>query len=83
MHMIERVMGRTFGCDKEHHPLQIKNDLRTPIKVRREAAPQASSPRAARVRGQQEDKPPSPIWKIFSFLFGMCKSQHATDMKAQ
>jgi hypothetical protein len=24
MHMIERVTGRTFGYDKEHHPLRIK-----------------------------------------------------------
>jgi hypothetical protein len=68
--MIERVMGRTFGCDKEHHPLQIKNDLRTPIKVRREAAPQASSPRAARVRGQQEDKPRLLFGRFLAFFLG-------------
>jgi hypothetical protein len=24
MHLIERVIGRTFGHDKEHHPLRIK-----------------------------------------------------------
>jgi AraC-like DNA-binding protein len=29
------------------------------------------------------DKPTSPIQKIFSLLFGMCKSQHAVDVKAQ
>jgi AraC-like DNA-binding protein len=29
------------------------------------------------------DKPPSPIQKIFSLLFGMCKSQHTVDVKAQ
>jgi hypothetical protein len=39
MHMIERVMGHTFGYDKEHHPLQIKNDLRALIEDRRVAAP--------------------------------------------
>jgi hypothetical protein len=26
---------------------------------------------------------PSPIQKIISLLFGMCKSQHATNVKAQ
>jgi hypothetical protein len=31
----------------------------------------------------QGDKSPSPIWKIFRLLFGICKSQHATEVKAQ
>jgi hypothetical protein len=83
MLMIERVMGQTFGYDKEHHLLWIKNDLRAPVEERRAAAPHSSPPRAARGRGQQGDKPPSPIWKIFRLLFGMCKSQHATDVRAQ
>jgi hypothetical protein len=83
MHMIERVTTRTFFYEKEHHPLRIKNDLRAPVEDRRAAAPRSSPPRAARGRGQQGDKPPSPIWKILSFLFGMCKSQHAADVKAQ
>jgi hypothetical protein len=39
MHMIERVTARTFGCDKEHHPLRIKNDLWAPVEDRRAAAP--------------------------------------------
>jgi hypothetical protein len=39
MHMIERVTGQTFGCDKEHHPLRIKNDLRTPVEQSRAAVP--------------------------------------------
>jgi hypothetical protein len=51
MHMIERVSGHTFGCDKEHHPLRIKNDLRAPVEEKRAAAPHASPPRAARGRG--------------------------------
>jgi hypothetical protein len=63
MHMIERVMGRTFGYDKEHHPLQIKNDLRALIEVRRATAPRGSPPRAARRSWQQGNKPPSPIQK--------------------
>jgi hypothetical protein len=83
MHMIEGVSGRTFGCDKEHHPLMIKNDLRAPVEERRAVAPRASLPRAARGRGQQGDKPPSPIQKMFSLLFGMCKFQHAADVKDQ
>jgi hypothetical protein len=61
MHMIERVTGRTFGHDKKHHPLRIKNDLRAPVEERRVVAPRSSPPRAARGRGQQGDKPPSPI----------------------
>jgi hypothetical protein len=51
MHMIERVSDRTFGYDKEHHPLRIKNDLRAPVDDRRTATPRASPPRAAIGRG--------------------------------
>jgi hypothetical protein len=83
MHMVERVAACTFFYEKEHHPLQIKNDLRAPVDDRRVVAPRSSPPRAARGRGQQEDKPPSPIRKIFSLLFGMCKFQHTADVKAQ
>jgi hypothetical protein len=53
MHMIERESSRTFGCDKEHHPLKIKNDLRAPVEKRRAVAPQVSPPRVASGRGQQ------------------------------
>jgi hypothetical protein len=85
MHLIERVTARTFYCEKEHHPLRIKNDLKAPVEDRRAATGQrvSSPPRAARRSGQQGDKPPSPIQKIFSLLFGMCKSQHTVDVKAQ
>jgi hypothetical protein len=84
MHMIERVTAHTFGCDKEHHPLRVKNDIRVPMEDRRVAAPRVSSPpSAARGRGQHGDKPPSPIQKFFSLLFGICKSQQATEVKAQ
>jgi hypothetical protein len=83
MHMIERVTSQTFGYDKEHHPLRIKNDLRAPVEETRAAAPHSSPPRAARGRGQQGDKPPSPIPKNFSLLFGMCKLQHAADVTTQ
>jgi hypothetical protein len=83
MHMIERVTSQTFGYDKEHHPLRVKNDLRAPVEEMRVATPHSLPPRAARGRGQQGDKPPSPIQKIFSLLFGMCKSQHVTDVRAQ
>jgi hypothetical protein len=38
MHMFERVTGRTFEHDKEHHPLRIKNDLRAHVEDRRAAA---------------------------------------------
>jgi hypothetical protein len=84
IHLIERVMGRTFGYDKEHHPLRIKDDLKAPVEDGRAAAPQVSSPpRDARGRGKKGDKPPSPFQKIFSLIFGMCKSQHTADVKAQ
>jgi hypothetical protein len=63
MHMIERVTARTFFCEKEHHPLRIKNDLRAPVEDRRAAAPRSSPPRATRGEGQQGDKLPSPIQK--------------------
>jgi hypothetical protein len=46
-------------------------------------APHSSPPRTARGRGQQGDKPPSTNQKIFSLLFGMCESQHTTDVRAQ
>jgi hypothetical protein len=83
MHMIERVTARTFFYEKEHHHLRIKNDLRALVEDTRAATPYSSPPRAARGRRQQGDKPPSPIWKIFSLLFGMCKSQYTTEVKAQ
>jgi hypothetical protein len=83
MHMIERVTTRILFYEKEHHPLWIKNDLRAVVKDLRAAAPHSSPPRAARGRGQPRDKPPSSIRKIFSLLFGMCKSQHAVNVKAQ
>jgi hypothetical protein len=81
MHMIERVTARTFYCEKEHLPLRIKNDLKASVEDRRAAAgqPVSSPPRAARRSGQQGNKPPSPIQKIFSFLIGVCKSQHTSE----
>jgi hypothetical protein len=63
--------------------LQIKNDLRAPVEERRAATPHSSPPRAARGTEQQRGKPPSPIRKIFTLLFGMCKSQHAIEVRAQ
>jgi hypothetical protein len=63
--------------------LRIKNDLRAPVEESRAAAPHSSLSRAARGRVQPRDKPLSPIQKIFSLLFGMCKSQHTTDVRAQ
>jgi hypothetical protein len=49
----------------------------------RATTPYSSPPRVARGRGQQRDKPLSPIRKIFSLLFGIYKSQHVADVKAQ
>jgi hypothetical protein len=63
MHIIERVMGHTFGCDKEHHPLRINNDLKAPVEDSSGATPShgSSSPRTARGSGRQSDRPPSPL----------------------
>jgi hypothetical protein len=61
MHMIEKVTGRAFGYDKEHHPIWIKNDLWAPVEERRAATHRSSPPRAVRGRGQPRDKPSSPI----------------------
>jgi hypothetical protein len=83
MHMIERVTAHTFLCEKKHHLLRIKNDLRAPVEDTRAVVPHSSPPRDTRGRGQQRDKHPSPIRKIFSLLFGICKSQHVVDVKAQ
>jgi hypothetical protein len=83
MHMIKRVTARTFFCEKEHHPLWIKNDLRASVEESRATTPHSSPPMDARGRGQPRDKPPSHIQKFFSLLFGMCKSQHAADVRAQ
>jgi hypothetical protein len=53
MHMIERVTTRIFFCEKEHHPLRIKNDLRALVEDMRAVAPHSSPPRSARGRRQQ------------------------------
>jgi hypothetical protein len=39
MHMIERATCHTIGYDKDHHPLRIRNDLRTPVEDRRTTTP--------------------------------------------
>jgi hypothetical protein len=61
MHMIERVSGCTFRCDKEYHMLRIKNALRAPVEERRAVVPHATPLRAARGRGQQGDKTSSHL----------------------
>jgi hypothetical protein len=44
IHMIDRVSGHTFGHDKEHNPLRIKNDLKASVEDRRLATGQPGSP---------------------------------------
>jgi hypothetical protein len=63
--------------------LRIKNDLRAPVEESRAVVPRSSPPSVARGRRQPRDKPPSPIQNFFSLLFGMCKSQHVVDVRAQ
>jgi hypothetical protein len=70
IHMIERVTAQTFFCEKEHHPLWIKNDLRASVEDSRAAAPHCSPPRVARGRWQPRDKPSSPIRKNLACCLG-------------
>jgi hypothetical protein len=79
MHMIERVITRVFFCEKEHHPLRIKNDLRAPMDDSRAVAPHSSPSRAARGRGQPRDKPMSPIQKKSACCLG-CVSPNMPQM---
>jgi hypothetical protein len=83
--MIEKVIAKTCHCEKDHHPLRIKNDLKAPVKYRRAAVGQqvSSPPRSARRSGQHGDKPPSPLQKMFGLIFCLYKSQHIVDVKAQ
>jgi hypothetical protein len=48
--MIERVTSHTFFCEKEHHPVRIKNDLRAPVEDMKAMAPHSSPTSAARGR---------------------------------
>jgi hypothetical protein len=65
MHMIERVTDRTFGYDKKHQPLRIKDDLRAPVEDRRTATPRGSSPlELLEGEGSEETSP--------HLLFGRC-----------
>jgi hypothetical protein len=65
IHMIETVTAKTCYCEKEHHSLRIKNDLKAPMEDRRAtmAQPGSPPPRAARRSGQEQEKPSSPIQK--------------------
>jgi hypothetical protein len=85
IHMIGRVTVRTCYCEKEHHSLRIKKDLKAPVEDIRAAVgqPVSSPPWSARRSGQQGDKPLSHIRKKLSLLFGICKPQHTTEVKAQ
>ncbi|GJM88625.1 hypothetical protein PR202_ga04707 [Eleusine coracana subsp. coracana] len=65
---VYRVTRRTVDYDKEHLPLRIKNDLRSAAVDNNAAAPthSASTSAAPRGSGQQRDKPPSPIKRLFA-----------------
>jgi hypothetical protein len=82
MHMIERVIAKTCKYEKEHQPLRIKNDLKSPVEDSGAAvASRVSPPPRATRSGQQGEKPPSPLQKMLGLIFGMCKSQHVTDVR--
>jgi hypothetical protein len=44
------VTSHTFFCEKEHHPVRIKNDLRAPVEDMKAMAPHSSPTSAARGR---------------------------------
>ena len=83
MHMIEQVIGHTFEYDKVHKALKIVADL-TEVGVPpaapeadapRSGAPAAASPspRAPSHSTSHRGSPPSPIHRLFSSIFGMCR----------
>jgi len=88
MHMIEQVIGHTFEYDKIHKALKIVVDLPkigvplaslggaaeadAPIggaTVGRASPP----PRASSHSTSHHGSPPSPIYRFFSSIFGMCR----------
>jgi hypothetical protein len=81
MHMIERVTARTFHCEKEHHPLRIKNDLNALVEDRKAAVGQegSSPPRAIRSSGSKETSL-CPLFKKFSACFLECASPNTPLM---
>jgi hypothetical protein len=86
MHMIERVTGRTFGYDKEHHSLWIKNDLRAPMEQRGAAAPHSSSPRAALLKHRVKLLTTWGLWTTRNLLFHLIilwkdSSDHGSYMR--
>ena len=88
MHMIKQVTGHTFEYDKQHKVLKIGADLTevgvpppglggaaeadAPIggaTVGRASPP----PRASSHSTSRHGSPPSPIYRFFSSIFGMCR----------
>jgi hypothetical protein len=66
MHLIERVTARTFLCEKEHHPLRIKNDLKAPVEDRRSAVG-SRFPHLLGLLGGVDSRERSPL-----HLYGKC-----------
>ena len=89
MHMIEQVIGHTFEYDKVHKALKIVVDLPkigVPLAglggvaaVEADApgsgapAGASPSPRAPSRSTSRRGSPPSPIRRLFSSIFGMCR----------
>jgi hypothetical protein len=80
IHMIEGVTAQTFFCEKEHHPLWIKNDLRALVEDLRAVVPHSSPPRAARGRGSQETNL-RPLFKKISACCLGCASPNMSQIK--
>jgi hypothetical protein len=74
------VTAQTFGCDKEHHPLRIKNDINAPVEDRRAAAPQASSPlELLEGEGSKETSPHLLFGRFLACSLG-CASPNTSPM---
>jgi hypothetical protein len=80
MHMIERVTTCTFGCDKEHHPLRIKNDLKAPVEDRRADAAQGSSALELLEGEGSKETNPHPLFERFLACSLRCASPNILSM---
>jgi hypothetical protein len=83
LHMIERVLESYFWVWQGTPSLENLEWLTGSVEERRATAPQVSPPRAASGRGKQGDKPHLLFRRFLVCCLGMCKSQHAANVRFQ
>lgn len=96
MHMIEQVTGHTFSYDHKHKPYRVSAELIEPVPESHldatpgGAAAEAEAPSGGAPTGRASSpphapsrsySPPSPIRRILSNIFGMCKDIRTTQLK--